>query len=60
METLLMILLLGAVLTALFVLYLRREGRRRRGQGKLYEPLAERFGLKLITLKNPAGLYMWP
>ena len=60
METLLMILLLGAVLTALYVLYLRREGRRRREQGKLYEPLAERFGLKLITLKNPAGLYMWP
>src|SRR5918997_1561323 len=60
MKTLPLILLLGAVLTALYVLYLRREGRRRVGQGKLYEPLADRFGLTLVTLKNPAGLYMWP
>lgn len=60
MKTLPLILLLGAVLAALYVLYLRREGRRRREQGKLYEPLADRFGLTLVTLKNPAGLYMWP
>src|SRR5918998_1115195 len=60
MKTLPLILLLGAVLTTLYVLYLRREGRRRVGQGKLYEPLAHRFGLTLVTLKNPAGLYMWP
>ena len=60
MKTLPLILLLGAVLTALYVFYLRREGRRRMGQGKLYEPLADRFGLTLVTLKNPAGLYMWP
>lgn len=60
MKTLPLILLLGAVLTGLYVLYLRREGRRRRAQGTLYEPLAERFGLTLVTLKNPAGLYMWP
>lgn len=60
MKTLPLILLLGAVLTALYVFYLRREGRRRGKQGKLYEPLADRFGLTLVTLKNPAGLYMWP
>lgn len=60
MKTLPLILLLGAVLAALYVLYLRWEGRRRREQGKLYEPLADRFGLTLVTLKNPAGLYMWP
>jgi len=60
MKTLPLILLLGTVLTALYVLYLRREGRRRMAQGKLYEPLADRFGLKLVTLKTPAGLYMWP
>ena len=60
MKTLPLILLLGAVLTALYVLYLRREGRRRREQANLYEPLADRFELTLVTLKNPAGLYMWP
>ena len=60
MKTLPLILLLGAALVALYVLYLRREGRRRMAQGKLYEPLADRFGLTLVTLKNPAGLYMWP
>lgn len=60
MKTLPLILLLGAVLAVLYVLYLKREGRRRMGQGKLYEPLADRFGLTLVTLKNPAGLYMWP
>lgn len=60
MKTLPLILLLGAVLAALYVLYLRREGRRRRGLVKLYEPLADRFGLTLVALKNPAGLYMWP
>ena len=60
MKTLPLILLLGAVLVALYVLYLRREGRRRMAQGTLYEPLAARFGLTLFTLKNPAGLYMWP
>ncbi len=60
MKTLPLILLLGAALAALYVLYLRREGRRRTAQGKLYEPLAARFGLTLVTLKNPAGLHMWP
>ncbi len=60
MKTLLPILLLGSALAALYVLYLRREGRRRMAQGKLYEPLADRFGLTLVTLKNAAGLYMWP
>jgi hypothetical protein len=60
MKTLPLILLLGAVLAALYVLYLRREGRRRMAQGKLYEPLAASFGLTLAMLKNPAGLYMWP
>lgn len=60
MKTLLLILLLGFVLATLYVLYLRREGLRRMAQGKLYEPLADRFGLTLVTLKNPAGLYMWP
>jgi hypothetical protein len=60
MKTLPLILLLGAVLAALYVLYLRREGRRRIGQGRLYAPLADRFGLTLFTLENTAGLYMWP
>lgn len=60
MKTLPLILLLGAVLAALYVLYLRREGRRRMAQGRLYEPLADRFGLTLVMMKNPAGLYMWP
>lgn len=60
MKTVPLILLLGAVLAALYVLYLRREGRRRMAQRTLYEPLADRFGLTLVTLKNPAGLYMWP
>lgn len=60
MKTLPLILLLGAVLAALYVLYLRGEGRRRRAQGMLYVPLADRFGLTLVALKNPAGLYMRP
>lgn len=60
MKTLPLILLLGGVLAALYVLYLRREGRRRQGQGRLYEPLAKRFGLTTVELKNTAGLYMWP
>ena len=43
MKTLPLTLLLGAALAALYALYLRREGRRRVGQGKLYEPLADRL-----------------
>ena len=60
MKTLPLIILPAVALAAFLVLYLRRESGRRRGQGKLCESLAARFGLTLFTPKNAAGFNMRP
>lgn len=60
MKTLPIILLPAVALAAFLVIYFRLESGRRRGQVNLYESLATRFGLSVLTTKNAAGLTMWP
>jgi hypothetical protein len=55
-----LILLVGILFTVFFALYFKWEAARKRAQRSLYESLARRFGLTVITGTNVAGLATLP